>query len=78
MFIIPVLFLVMLLTGTVPAAAAEESQSYSVPSANFEVWLNKDGSASIRETWTVKFISGEFTRFYKWDPIFPKKSGFPM
>ncbi len=38
---------------------------YSIPTAVFEVDIQEDGSAAIHETWTVRFISGDFTRFYK-------------
>lgn len=47
-----------------PAYAAEEKE-HIVESADFEVVLNEDGSADVTETWVVRFISGQFSRFRK-------------
>ena len=59
-----VLLFAALFSLAAPAASAE-TKSYSVPSAEFFVRLNADGSADIREDWTLHFSQGSFTRFYK-------------
>ena len=56
------ILLTVLLCLTCVCALASE---YSIPSAAFTADLQTDGSAIITEEWTVKFISGSFTRFYK-------------
>ena len=48
-----------------PLKAWADDKEYSIDKAAFEVWLNEDGSAVVEETWTVRFIKGSFSRFYK-------------
>ncbi|MBQ0000053.1 MAG: DUF2207 domain-containing protein, partial [Clostridiales bacterium] len=47
------------------AVSVFADNEYSIPMAEFEVVINEDGSASVHESWQVRFISGDFTRFYK-------------
>ncbi len=57
------LTVILLLACTVLTVFAEGE--YSVPSADFSVIINEDGSADITETWTLNYKSGNFSRFYK-------------
>lgn len=49
----------------VPVSAFAESKKYSIPSADFDVQVEKDGKVRVTENWTVSYESGSFTRFYK-------------
>ena len=42
-----------------------EEKEYDISSVNFDVTLNRDGSADVIEEWTVTYRTGEFSRFYK-------------
>ena len=46
-------------------SARAEEKEYDISSADFEVILNRDGSADVTEEWVVTYTEGEFTRFYK-------------
>lgn len=39
-------------------------KEYTIKSADFHVELQKNGDATVTETWTVDFTKGNFTRFY--------------
>ena len=46
------------------AEVKAEEKVYTVESADFDVFLNEDGSAEVTEKWNVNFKKGDFTRFY--------------
>lgn len=54
-------------TGTVGTSSSSENADkvYNINSADFNILINDDGSATITETWNVTYQKGEFTRFYK-------------
>ena len=41
------------------------ANSYSVPSADFVIEIDRDGKVKVTEYWKVSFEDGQFTRFYK-------------
>ena len=60
---ISTLTLLMLVFLLVCPASVSEEKVHIIESAQFDVFLNEDGSADITETWGVTFLSGKFSRF---------------
>ena len=59
------LYVLLLLAALgAPSAMADDDKEYSFLSASFEVWLHEDGSATVEETWKVRFVRGQFS-YYK-------------
>ena len=68
------LYVLLLLAALgAPSAMADDDKEYSYPAAEFEVWLNEDGSATVEENWTVRFIRGSFTYYKEQIMLAPNK-----
>ena len=59
------MLVLVLLVLLIPVWGNAENKEYSIPSAAFDVEINTDGTADIKEHWTVRYDKGEFSRFYK-------------
>ena len=48
-----------------PLTAQADSKSYRTDEADFDIRFDRNGAATITESWTVTYTSGSFTRFSK-------------
>lgn len=56
---------IILAAMAVPFTVNAENKVYNIDSASFTLTLEEDGSAVVYEQWTLNFIEGSFTRFFK-------------
>lgn len=61
------IFVTLNTNNTVGTSSSSENADkiYTINSADFNILINDDGSATVTETWDVTYQKGEFTRFYK-------------
>lgn len=61
------IFVTLNTNNTVGTSSSSENADkiYTINSADFNILINDDGSATVTETWDVTYQKGQFTRFYK-------------
>lgn len=58
-------WVLLLVLAPVLSMTAAADNSYSIPSADFDIVLMENGDAVVTETWILDYKSGDFTRFHK-------------